>query len=203
METNAFATTALIIFVRKPELGKVKTRLAKTIGAEKALQVYQLLLEHTLQITLPLACKKYVFYADEIPESDLWNKPDYIKKAQSDNDLGERMANAFAQLFDLGYQQVLIIGSDCYQLKTATIQQAINELATSEVVIGPTFDGGYYLLGMKKLVPKLFINKTWSTNQVANQTLADLQQLKIAYHLLEKLHDVDEAADLELNGIVI
>ncbi len=195
--------TALIIFVRHPELGKVKTRLGKVIGAEKALKVYRLLLEHTHQITLPLNCRKFVYYADQVVEHDLWSNPGYTKRQQFGNDLGERMSKAFKELFDQDFKKVLIVGSDCYALQTEVLEEAINFLDVKEVVLGPTFDGGYYLLGMNHFIPELFINKAWSTDQVAKQTLKDAELLKLSFAILEQLHDVDEAADLEKNKISI
>ena len=195
--------TALIIFVRHPELGKVKTRLAKVIGDDKALYVYNLLLSHTRKITIPLNCRKFVYYTDQVIENDIWTFPGYTKRRQAGEDLGARMSDAFKELFDQGFKRVMIIGSDCYQLQTAILEQAISALAESEVVIGPTFDGGYYLLGLNRYVPELFTDKPWSTDQVTNHTLATANQLKLTYSLLERLHDVDEAADLDLNGIRI
>lgn len=195
--------TALIIFVRHPELGKVKTRLAKVIGDEKALTVYKQLLNHTHQITLPLACRKFVYYADQMIEHDLWSSQEFIKKKQSGSDLGERMANAFKELFDQGFKKALIIGSDCYQLRTELLQEAIQLLETHQVVIGPTFDGGYYLLGTDDFVPELFAGKAWSTDQVTKQTLEDVNSLGLSCQLLKQLHDVDEAEDLEVNRINI
>lgn len=196
-------TTALIVFVRHPEPGKVKTRLAKVIGDEKALTVYKKLLNHTQQITSPLSCRKFVYYAEDVIEHDLWSSPGFTKRKQSGNDLGERMANAFKELFDQGFKKVLIIGSDCYQLQTEIIQEAINFLSIKEVVTGPTFDGGYYLLGTDHFVPELFADKNWSTDQVIKQTLEDIERLNLSYCLLRKLHDVDEVADLEANQIFI
>ena len=116
--------TALIIFVRKPEWGKVKTRLARTIGNDKALLIYSKLLEHTHAISKNLTCDKYIFYAEGIPDDDIWETPPYHKKQQEGEDLGARMKNAFADVFAMGYRKVLIIGSDCYQLRDEDISEA-------------------------------------------------------------------------------
>ena len=203
MNSSTPLNTALIIFVRNAELGKVKTRLAKVIGNKKALTVYQLLLKHTQQITIPLNCKKFVYYADHVDEHDLWSSIDYIRRQQFGNDLGERMSNAFERLFKQGFQRILIIGSDCYQLQTEIIQEAIDLLNTHPVVMGPTFDGGYYLLGMNYFIPELFTGKAWSTDQVAKQTIEDLNQLDLSFTLLKQLHDVDEVTDLKNSGLDI
>ncbi len=202
MKQNTALNTALIIFVRNPVAGKVKTRIAKVIGDEKALKVYQLLLNHTQQVTLNLNCRKFVYYADQIDEHDLWSTPGYTKRQQFGNDLGERMSNAFKELFEQGFQKILIIGSDCYQLQTKFIDKAIDMLNTNDVILGPTFDGGYYLLGMKQFRPALFLDKIWSTNQVTKQTLQDIIQLDLSFILLQQLHDVDTPQDLEFNQIL-
>ena len=201
MATTTPLTTALIVFVRHPELGKVKTRLAKVIGDEKALEVYRLLLDRTRQVTLSLNCRKFIYYADGIPEHDQWTDPGYTKRQQFGNDLGERMANAFRELFEQGFKRALIIGSDCYQLRTTILNDAIAFLDEQHAVIGPTFDGGYYLLGMNHFIPELFKDKAWSTAQVCEQTIGNLNELFQSFTLLEKLHDVDCEADLKISGI--
>ena len=203
MSTANHLNTALIVFVRPPELGKVKTRLAKTIGDVRALAIYKLLLNHTQQITQPLNFQKFIYYVDHVVDYDLWNHPGYTKRKQSGNDLGEKMQHAFNELFEQGFKKVLIIGSDCYQLQTPIIEEAVNLLNTNGVVLGPTHDGGYFLLGMNEFHAQLFENKTWSTDQVLNETVSDLKSSNISYSLLNTLCDVDEEADLALSGIDI
>lgn len=194
-----FSQTALIIFVRNPVLGKVKTRLAKDLGDEKALAVYRLLIQHTLDITLPIQCEKFVYYADEPEKQDIWSRTGYIKRQQSGLDLGARMLLAFSELFDHGYKRVLIIGSDCYQLSTEILAEAISLLESHSAVLGPTLDGGYYLLGLKTLLPDLFSNKPWSSDQVAALSIADFRNHGLSYSLMEELSDVDVKADLPDN----
>lgn len=194
MKTNDL--TALIIFIRNPILGKVKSRLAKDIGDEKALQVYHLLLKHTLHITQPLKCSKFIYYADEVNNQDIWDKKDYIKRLQNGNDLGERMYFAMKDLFDAGFKKVLIIGSDCLEIKTEILEEAIIRLDQNSAVLGPAIDGGYYLLGLTYLISDLFVNKEWSSEKVAQQTLDDFVRLGISYGLLKELNDIDVASDL-------
>lgn len=194
---------AVIIFVRNPVAGRVKTRLARGIGDEKALQVYTLLLRHTLHITRNLSCDKLVYYADEIPEQDLWTEEGFQRYRQAAGDLGERMHMAFEDAFAQNYKKVLIIGSDCYQLSSAIILNAFGRLDEHDAVIGPTFDGGYYLLGMKKPAEAFFRHKTWSSDTVFRDTLRDAEALNLSVFTGQKLHDVDEAADLEPSGIRI
>ncbi len=186
---------ALIIFVRHPELGKVKTRLAKTVGDENALDIYRQLLQHTHAVTFDLPCDKYVYYADSIPEQDLWENESYYKSTQHGSTLGERMLHAFTEVFSKGYTAVQIIGSDCATLTTTIVQQGFSSLAKNDIVIGPSKDGGYYLLGMQKSHAKIFTNKVWSTDTVLQQTIDDIQQLSLSHTLLPILTDIDTEAD--------
>ena len=186
----------LIIFVRKPELGKVKTRLAASIGDEKALEVYKELLLHTKNITQSIAADKFVFYHNEIVLDDIWNAAVFYKMLQADGDLGYKMEEAFATIFKRGYGKVLIIGSDCFQLNESILKEALHLLEENDSVIGPANDGGYYLLGMKKLYPEFFINKNWSTEEVYKQTLADFETLNLKWFNLPVLIDVDTEGDL-------
>lgn len=184
----------MIIFVRNPVLGKVKTRLAASIGNEKALQVYEHLLQHTHSITKDLTVTKFIYYADRINEKDLWNG--FEKRLQQGKDLGERMQNAFQHLYSRGFSKVSIIGSDCYELSSDIITTAFEKLNEADVVIGLVMDGGYYLLGSTKLIPQLFANKAWSTNTVFTDTLKDASLLNLHVHQLPVLNDIDNEKDL-------
>lgn len=187
---------AIIIFVRNPVLGSVKTRIAAKLGAEAALKVYHKLLAQTHEIVLPLVADKFVFYADGVNENDIWENGLFQKQQQVAGDLGFKMQQAFETLFAKGYQRVLIIGSDCYDLTTAHISNAFEELKNNEVVVGPAVDGGYYLLGMKKMVPSLFHNIHWSTATVLQQTIEACETEKVTYVTLLTLSDVDEAENI-------
>ncbi len=187
---------ALIIFVRNPVLGKVKTRIAKTLGEENALKLYKKLLAHTQLTIEDIACDKYIFYADEVNKNDDWSNDLYYKEQQVAEELGERMSAAFEKIFGKGYNKVLIIGSDCYELTTGIIEEAFAALEKNAVVVGPAKDGGYYLLGMKKFNSTLFESKAWSTNSVLQDTLKQCTQLTLSYYLLPLLSDVDEATDI-------
>lgn len=186
---------ALIIFARNPVRGKVKTRLAATMGDNKALSIYQSLLEHTVQITQQLPCDRYVFYADGISKNDVWPDHLYLKKNQEGNDLGQRMLHAFDTLFQLGYQKIIIIGTDCFELSSSILLDAFTALDEKEVVIGPSEDGGYYLLGMRQFFPFLFQEKAWSTDSVCSSTIQQLEIQKISYDLLSILNDIDTEDD--------
>lgn len=186
----------LIIFVRNPELGKVKTRLAAAIGPEKALEVYRVLLAHTRAITLPLQLDKVVFFADTPAGNTLWEADGYQLQVQQAGDLGEKMAGAFRFGFDKGYERIGIIGSDCYELSSEILLQGFALLQQHDLVAGPAADGGYYFLGMKRFLAGLFENKTWSSPTVLQDTLADAKTMGLTSALLPVLTDVDEVADL-------
>lgn len=189
-------TTRLIIFVKNPIAGKVKTRLAKVVGIEKAKNIYIELLEKTNAITRQLSSDKAVYYADYINKEDLWDHGIYQKCLQDGVDLGERMANAFSESFAMGYTRAIIIGSDCYQLDKETIEQGFRVLKEHDVVLGPTYDGGYYMIGMKENQAALFKDKAWSTDKVYSQTVASCEAEKLSYNILKMLSDVDEYEDL-------
>lgn len=186
---------ALLIFTRNPELGKVKTRLAKTVGDQTALNIYHFLLERTQEITHPVKASKFVFYSETIRQNDLWNTSEHSKELQIGEHLGIRMKNAFANAFAKGYEKVIIIGSDMYDMTSGHIEEAFKNLENNEVVIGPAEDGGYYLLGLRQLIPEIFEDKDWGTSSVLKETLAQLNNYDI--HKLEELNDVDVFEDIE------
>ena len=185
----------IIVFVRTPELGKVKTRLAKTIGDALALTIYKILLEHTASVLRDLSSHKVVYYSEKVEENDFWEASIFQKKRQKGADLGERMQHAFTTAFQDDYEKVLIIGSDLFDLKPTHITTAFKILETHDFAIGPSLDGGYYLLGMKQLHPALFKNKKWGADSVLENTLQDLQQQNVK--LLDALNDIDTFEDLQ------
>lgn len=188
-------TNALIIFTRNPVIGRVKTRLAKTIGKKKALEIYCNLLFHTMTETQAIDCDKYLFYDETINTNDFWANDIYKKRVQFGIDLGDKMQNAFELLFKQGYKKCIIIGSDSFELKSKHITDAFFKLNHNEVVIGPAEDGGYYLLGLKKENTAIFKNKDWGSSSVLNDTLENLKNYKIDF--LEILNDIDTIDDLE------
>ncbi|MGI8634460.1 MAG: TIGR04282 family arsenosugar biosynthesis glycosyltransferase [Segetibacter sp.] len=187
---------ALLIFAKNPEAGKVKTRLAATVGNEVALSIYNQLLLHTVSATEYLPVVKFVFYSNHIAQGDVWSSKHYHKKAQQGDDLGEKMKNAFASIFQESYDKAVIIGTDCPDLNAAIIMNAFTYLRSYDVVIGPAEDGGYYLLGMKELHCKLFEDIQWSTSTVIHDTLSKCAALQLNYYLLPVLNDIDEEKDL-------
>ncbi|MDT0558507.1 TIGR04282 family arsenosugar biosynthesis glycosyltransferase [Ichthyenterobacterium sp. W332] len=187
----------IIIFTRNPELGKVKTRLAKTIGDESALNIYRFLLEHTEKTVRKINVDKAIYYSVAIHDNDIWDANMYTKFKQEGIDLGQRMCNAFKNAFIDNYKKVLIVGSDLIDLQPKHIEDAFLALETNDIVIGPAQDGGYYLLGMKILHKKLFKNKFWGTHSVFKDTMEDLENETV--FLLEELNDIDTFEDLKNN----
>ncbi|HEX6983348.1 MAG TPA: TIGR04282 family arsenosugar biosynthesis glycosyltransferase [Balneolaceae bacterium] len=187
----------LIVFIKNPIKGRVKTRLAESIGDERALQVYRELLEVTKSVSDQLNCHRQVWYSHFIDDDDLWTDDGYEKRLQEGGDLGERMKNSFRKAFDEGASKVVIIGSDCPGLTSEVIKQAYDALDNDDLVIGPSKDGGYYLLGMNTFHPELFDDKPWSSSQVLNQTIKQAKKQELSFKLLTELNDIDTKEDLD------
>ncbi len=185
---------ALIILFKNPLLGKVKTRIAKDLGDEKALEVYQKLIDHTQRVTIDLPVAKYLFYGFFIDDQDDWDSQHYHKKLQVQGGLGERMSRAFQEILKK-HDRAIIIGSDCIELSTLVLLNAFEELKENDFVIGPTHDGGYYLLGMNAFYPDIFQDMVWSTDQVYRQTINKINKTHRTYSSLPKLYDVDYVDD--------
>ncbi|EDP71327.1 hypothetical protein FBALC1_02547 [Flavobacteriales bacterium ALC-1] len=187
----------IIVFTRNPELGKVKTRLAKTIGDEAALNIYKFLLEHTEKTIRNINSDKAIYYSVQLRADDIWDSSIYQKYQQEGEDLGIRMLNAFKNGFEDNYEKIVIVGSDLFDLEAKYIEKALNKLDNYNVVIGPAEDGGYYLLGMKNLYPEVFKNKAWGTETVRKDTLEDLKSESV--FLLDELNDIDTYDDIKHN----
>ena len=187
----------LIVFVKNPLPGKVKTRLAQKIGVKNALSIYQKLLNHTLKIILPLTQDVIIYYSDEVIIDDMWAGHPFLKEKQTGIELGDKMNNAFIDYFSKGYKKICIIGSDNLEITTEIIEQAFLELNETDIVIGPSTDGGYYLVGMKAQYSEIFKNKSWSTSRVLEETINDLDNQTISYSLLKTLSDIDTYKDLK------
>ncbi|MEX0859140.1 MAG: TIGR04282 family arsenosugar biosynthesis glycosyltransferase [Balneolaceae bacterium] len=188
----------LIIFVKNEEIGKVKTRLAESIGDAQALKIYRQLLRHTHEQASRTNATKEVWYSNFITENDLWDSGNFTKKKQSGSDLGARMSGAFRESLQLKKaQNVVLIGSDCPGLTAEIINNAFRQLSGKNIVIGPALDGGYYLIGMSSYFPELFENMVWSTDSVLEDTVEIIRKTGASFALLEELNDVDTAEDLE------
>jgi rSAM/selenodomain-associated transferase 1 len=191
----------VLVFVRAPEAGRVKTRLAAAIGAEAALRIYRRLAEHTLREAAALAgdgVQLRVHYtpadAGDAVRAWLGAGPAYL--SQAEGDLGVRMEDAFARAFADGADQVVIVGSDLPALSASLLRRAFGLLDAHPAVIGPARDGGYYLLGLTGPVAGIFHGIAWSTPRVLAATLERFRAAGIHPPLLEELADVDEVEDL-------
>ena len=190
----------LMIFVKNLIPGMVKTRIAEEIGIDRALDVYMELVKHTFNITNKLEMDKTVYYSEYVEIEDIWDNGNYELSIQKGMDLGQKMSTAFDEAFD-SYNKVVIIGSDCHELSSKEINNAFEQLEKNDLVVGPAEDGGYYLLGMKEYLPQLFQDKTYSTDKVLEELLADAEQLELSVHQLPTLRDVDTLEDLKATDI--
>lgn len=181
----------IIVFIKNPELGKVKTRLAKTIGNNKALAIYLRLIDHTLSEISISKKQSHLFFSEVIDKNFIGNK----YSVQEGIDLGERMKNAFEISLEKNTKSI-IIGTDCPGITAEIIQQAFYLLEENDVVIGPALDGGYYLLGLKNNTPEIFEGMEWSTESVFDNTVKRLNELKLSWKELPKLRDLDNEEDL-------
>lgn len=188
---------AIIIFIKNPEKGKVKTRLAGDIGEDEALKWYLHMLNHTRETAILIDAKRYLYYSSFIDQSDDWPSEQFEKHLQPSGDLGERMAAAFQQAFKDGHRQVLIVGSDCLDLRKHHLESAFSTFHEHDFVLGPANDGGYYLLGMNQYSPNVFEGIEWSTESVLQNTLDIIQSMGKTAGLLEELTDIDYESDLK------
>lgn len=192
---------AVIVFLKNPEEGKVKTRLAKTLGSRRALKIYQELLNKIRTSLSEVPSDIYLFYSERVENSNGW---DFVKqrRVQKGDDIGSRMSDAFRQLFKEGYSSVVLIGTDIWDLQPADIRDAFYMLEQKDVVLGPAEDGGYYLIGMKTPMPELFELPEWSNEHVLERTLDKCRQYDLTAGRIRMLRDIDEAKDLEGTGLL-
>lgn len=190
----------LIIFAKNPELGKVKSRLARTVGEVEALRVYNLLLDKCKNECNKLDAEKYLYYTSFIDLNDNWDNEIYTKKLQSEGNLGSRMSNAFSEINE-NNSPTIIIGSDCYDLNSKILNIAFDNLQTNDMVIGPANDGGYYLLGLKKYDASFFNDIEWSTETVFSATLKKAEAKNLKVSILQELIDIDTFEDLKKSSL--
>ena len=183
----------VIVFVKNIKLGKVKTRLAATIGNQGAFDVYTQLVDVTEKATTNLNADKRIYFSETIVENQ-WRK-DY-KAVQKGESLGDRMSHAFQQGFKDGYERIVLIGSDLPDITTSQINAGLEVLNTSDVVFGPAEDGGYYHVGFSKFHDFVFQNKPWSQDNLLEETLSELKEKRVTFSTLETLNDIDTFEDL-------
>jgi len=188
--------STIVIFARAPVAGEVKTRLARTVGDAAALQLYEAFLDDTCLVTQGLGARRVLAVAGDVaqPALERLAKSQRLTiEPQADGDLGARLTHAVAT--HVAHGPVVVIGSDAPTLPRRYLHQALDALADADVVLGPSDDGGYYLVGARVAVPELFRDVPWSTPAVLATTRARLGER--AHVLLPPWYDVDEAPDLE------
>lgn len=186
----------LLIFIKNPLEGKVKTRLGATIGHPAAVSVYKKLLTKTREAALAVPCDRHLYYGDYINNEDEWKTTDFEKYLQVQGNLGDRMRQAFKHGFESGYKKVMIIGSDCPEMNAEVIQNAFDALSKNDAAIGPALDGGYYLLGMSHYL-EVFSNIAWSTETVFEDTQEKLKKQNASIALMPSMSDLDTIEDLK------
>lgn len=195
MSTHA---SRLVVFLKAPRPGSVKTRLAETLGADAACAAYRQLVERLLANLAPLVAVELCFTPpDASSEINPWLRTEWAARPQSEGDLGERLHAAFTEHFLTEAERVVIIGSDCPAVTAADIEDAWLALDGHDVVLGPALDGGYWLIGLRAPQPGLFTAMPWSTDAVFGETMRRARESGLRVATLRELSDVDTAADWE------
>jgi len=195
-------TPALAVFLKAPRLGTVKTRLAAEIGERQALRLYRVLAHRTLAEVRAAGLEATVWFTptDAAIEMRRWLGEGWDLRPQASGDLGTRLAAA-AHAVPPG-RGWLAIGADCPRLDAALLREAAAVVAREEIVLGPSRDGGYYLLGGPTPLPDIFSAMPWSTSRLLGETRARLLRAKAPWHELITLRDVDTAEDARAEGLL-
>lgn len=193
----------LIIFTRYPEPGRTKTRLIPALGAEGAAELQRQLTEHTLRQVRALQQRRSLrvtccFAGGDVAAMQGWLGSAWDYQPQAEGDLGDRLIAAMDHAFAAGATTVAFIGIDCPAIDAPLLDEAFHTLGTTEMVLGPADDGGYYLIGLRRPIPQLFQGIDWGTEVVRQQTEAIAQSLQLSYHRLKPLNDIDRPDDLPL-----
>ncbi len=190
-----------MVFVKFPVPGRVKTRLAATVGAERAAEIYRAMVEIVFR-KLPADFDVIVCFDPEVRRMEMgeWVSGLLPRRAvhflaQCEGDLGLRLERAFTDVFALGFQEVAVIGTDCLDLDAAIFHETWAALADHDVVLGPSEDGGYYLIALTAPRPSLFAAIPWSTERVLVETQARAAAAGVRVHLLPTRFDVDTEED--------
>ena len=191
--------SCVVVFAKSPRLGAVKTRFTPPLSARQALELHRACLLGTLRVvlSLPSTIEKALYWSGKesfhLPRG--W-RPKLVVRRQRGMDLGARMSNAIAELLERGYERVMIIGSDHPTLARARLLEALRRLERAEVALGPSLDGGYYLVACRRWIPAMFQEISWGTSRVFRSTRARLARLGVRLSILEPWYDVDRPSDL-------
>ncbi|MBI2104386.1 MAG: TIGR04282 family arsenosugar biosynthesis glycosyltransferase [Candidatus Omnitrophica bacterium] len=199
VQADASSKRRVLVFLKEPVPGRVKTRLAATIGHQDAAALYRACAEETLRRLEPLVPETtvYVDPPDAIGRIREWVGPAWTLRSQHGATLGRRLSSAFSEAFSAGATHVVVIGTDSPWLSAADIERAFAAMKDVDVVIGPSEDGGYYLLGLAKPLPEVFDGIPWSTPDVYASTLARAQTLGLRVGAIRMGYDVDQWNDVE------
>ena len=196
----ALPRQALFVMAKSPKAGQVKTRLCPPLTPKMAARLYQCFLLDVLELVAELpGVEPAVAYspADAGPEFARLTSGRFLLVPQEGQDLGGRLENAFRALFLQGYDRVAAVSTDSPDLPRAYLEEAFVRLADTPVVLGPCPDGGYYLIGLSRMIPEVFRDMPWSTDRVVALTAARVRGMGLVLSYLPEWHDVDTGADLE------
>jgi hypothetical protein len=193
----------LMVFVKYPTPGSVKQRLAQHLGNKRAAEIYKKIAETIVQKVAPASSEDYILEIYFSPQEDeklmrQWLAENEYFSPQQGSDLGARMSNAFSHAFAAGYTKALLIGSDCPDISRDIITQSFDMLKAKHIVLGPAYDGGYYLIGVREPIPELFSNIEWGTEKVLSQTIDKINAAGLSLGLLPVLRDIDRIEDLKI-----
>lgn len=193
----------LIVFTRYPLPGKTKTRLIPTLGKTGAADLQTQMTERTVDILTRVTYQWPVeieirFAGGNVWQMRRWLGHQFSYQPQGNGDLGDRMARAFQTAFHQGNQRVVAVGIDCPHLSDRDIVAALENLQNHDLILGPAWDGGYYLIGLRQFYPQLFQGITWGSDVVRQQSLDMAKNLHLSYHLLSPKGDIDRPEDLYL-----
>lgn len=203
-KTSRMAENALMVFFKYPELGQVKTRLAKDVGEAKALEIDNTLFLYTsynvkayLNDAKSLEVRFFFSSLGPVDTADLNKLGDFVYIRQAEGDLGQRFEDGFDKMFKDGPRKVVVIGIDCIGLTKDVLAKAFAALDENDVVIGPTDDCGYYLIGFKepRLAKELLRDIPWSTDRVFERTMERINGRRLKAQVLQQLYDVDTVTD--------
>jgi rSAM/selenodomain-associated transferase 1 len=191
----------ILLFIKAPVRGQVKTRIAAALGEDAALELYQRFVLDILDALEQTGVPVRICYSP--PDSGKavtgWLGPERQYQPQEGRDVGERMADAFQQAFSGGISRAVLIGSDIPDLPAPLLKDVMAALLTHDAVIGPACDGGYYLIGFKDetFLPSAFQHIPWSTSAVFERTMAAFDRAGKQVHVLPEWQDVDTIQDLK------
>lgn len=193
----------LIIVTRYPEIGKTKTRMIPLLGAKGAMELHRQMTEYLVNKCQSLGQnnQEIIIYFTGGNEHLMqqWLGSNFIYKPQVEGDLGLKMKSAFIDAFNQGITEAVLIGTDCPEITIELLQQSFKLLINNQdLVLGKAQDGGYYLIGLNRLIEPLFDHIKWGSSQVLNQTLTIAKNLNLNYHLLPELSDIDRPEDLSI-----